>query len=69
MTFAHVLRGRYTSLTENLVGIGKSLGHGTDSYPNTISEVLQRYCSDRNISASVGYWFTNINASSEGSVK
>ena len=54
-----------SSLTENLVEIGKSLGYGTDSYPNTISDVLQRYCSDRNISASVGYWFTNINASSE----
>lgn len=52
-------------LTENLLGIGKSLGYGTDSYPNTISEVLKRYCSDRNISASVGYWLTNINAKSE----
>lgn len=53
------------SLTQNLVSIGKSLGYGSDSYPNTISDVLYRYCSDRNIAASMGYWYTNINAQSE----
>lgn len=54
-----------SALTKNLVSIGKSLGYGTDSYPNTISAVLKRYCSDRGISATIGYWLTAVNMHSE----
>ncbi len=54
-----------SALTKNLVSIGKSLGYGTSSTPNTISGVLKRYCSDRSISATVGYYWTLINATSE----
>lgn len=61
----YVAAGRYSiyglegpALTKELVSIGKSIGYGAATTPNTIASVLKQYQKQQGFGGTVGYSFT-----------
>lgn len=53
------------AFNRSLYSIGKSLGFSSDTVPWQIRDVLNKYCSDKRISATSGWWAGSLYASSE----